>query len=203
MRPIQLLFISSLLLLFACDPEPTGPEMNCELLSSYDLGYFAVKAGKVFDIGETPPKELRNGFIEYDLVHQFFGLTFNNPDPPPYDRYFIKHVLFLDNNLAEIKYFENDSFQYQFLRNDCQIDFFIANDTIHAELIDGGEEVSIEKYAFFDYYTKPNGLDTAVFIEFRRKDFKSTDEIIVDFVKDHSGEFDTVGVELVVSRTQE
>src|SRR5687768_15169542 len=94
MKYLQILLFLFFLTIIACDPEPTGPEMNCNLNALYPIGYKSLNASKVFDIRNDPPKELRNGKIEYDLSHQWFILTFNKPAPPPYHRYFVDLIRF-------------------------------------------------------------------------------------------------------------
>ena len=92
---------------------------------------------------------------------------------------------------------------YSYIRNDCQLKFFNGSDTLHAELTNGGEEISFERYAIFDYWTKPTGFDTVSFIKFRNKDFKSYEEIIADIAAEFAGQYDTVTLELVVNKTKE
>ena len=98
---------------------------------------------------------------------------------------------------------KGDFFDYDFVRNDCQIDFFRPNDTIHAELIDGGNEIAFDRYAIYDHRIAQNGTDTFTFIEFRNKNFKTYKQIIAEFASDNAGQYDTIGIELVSSRTKE
>src|SRR5687768_8325626 len=149
MKLIHILIAASLCMITACDPEPAGPETDCIRLSIYDLDYHFVTASKIYDIRENPPLEIQNGTLEYDLFWQWNRLTHDGENPPPYNHYFVYTAFFNDPGYAKLHFTNVDFFDYDFVRNDCQIDFFRPNDTIHAELIDGGNEIAFDRYAIY------------------------------------------------------
>jgi len=203
MKLFRILFLCCAGLIAACDPDSEEPETGCNLIAIYDLDYHFVTAAKIYDIRKSPPLEIRNGTIEYDLFWQWQRLTDNGDNPWPYNHYFV-YSAFFDEPDQSILHFTNvDVFDYEFVRDDCGIDFFRTGDTLHAELIMDGNEITFDRYAIYDHSIAGNGTDTFTFLEFRDKDFKSYKEIVAEFAKDNAGQYDTIGIELVSSRVRE
>lgn len=203
MKLIQILLLSCTGLILSCDPEPDGPETGCNLRVLYDLNYHFVTAPRVYDIRKSSPLEIRNGTLEYDLFRQWQRLTKYGDNPWPYNHYFV-YSSFFDEPDQSILHFTNvDVLDYEFVRDDCQIDFFRPGDTLHAELIMDGNEITFDRYAIYDHSIASDGTDTFTFLEFRNQDFKTYKEMIAEFAKDNAGKYDTVALELVSSRVRE
>ena len=203
MKLIHILLLSCTGLILSCDPEPDGPETGCTLRPLYDLDYHFVTAAKVYDIRKSSPLEIRNGTLEYDLFYQYLRLTHNGDNPWPYNHYFV-YSAFFDGPDQSILHFTNvDVFDYEFVLDDCQIDFFRPGDTLHAELIMDGNEITFDRYAIYDHSIAGNGTDTFTFLEFRNQEFKTYKEMIADFAKENADKYDTVAIELVSSRVRE
>lgn len=197
--------ISIFLIAFtSCDPEPIGPEKDCELQVVYKLNYHAIDASKVFDLRAHPPLEIRNGAIEYDLSHQSFFILNHFPATYPCSEYFIDTIEFFNETDAIIKILESD-FQrsYTVSRNDCQLALNSPEGDLYLQLTAGGDEVSEQRFAIYNHETSAIGLDTFRFIEFRTGSFNSYEEIIHQFSLDNPGAFDTVAIERVVNRTND
>ncbi len=196
---------------YSCKVDPTGPEVDCHLDDLYVLDYHGINAPKVFDVRTDPPKELRNGTIEYELAHQWAWYAFKNEFPYPYSEYFIDSIRFFDPASVEVHIFEsNDSKVYSYARNDCSISLTSQDGDLHLELTNGGNEVSEQRFAIFDYSTRRVTIDTLSFIhdtfpfiEFRLGPFLSYEDIIKQFAIDNPGVYDTIGIELVQNRTRE
>lgn len=203
MKSLQLLTVTFLIVITACDKEQVGPETNCTTRVLYDLNYHFVTAAKVYDIKKSPPLEIRNGTLEYDLFYQWQQLTQNGANPWPYNHYYVYSSFFNDHNKAMIHFTNVDIYDYDVFRNDCQIEFYRPGDTLHAELVKGGFEIAFDRYAIYDHSIASDGTDTFTFIEFRNELFKSYKEIIAEFAKDNTGSYDTIAIELVSSRTKE
>jgi hypothetical protein len=205
-------FILTLLITFlSCKDDPTGPEMNCQLNDLYVQDYHSVKASKVFDIRTDPPKEIKNGSIEYALSAQLISRHGEVPIPTPYSDYFIDTIHFLDPALVEVHLHESEAFKlYSYTRNDCGLDLTSPDGELHLELTNGGDEVSEQRFAIFDHSSKRIAIDTLSFIsdtfsfiEYRLGPFSSYEDIIKEFAKDNPGLYDTVAVELVQNKTKE
>lgn len=199
-KPFCHCLIASLIFIIACESEPTGPDINCDLQQSYQLDYSAIMSGKAYDISQTPPEELKNSYLTTLLLLQYPHGA--DPLPLPYDRYFIMNVEIIDEDNAKIYYKDNNPVDYNFVRDDCQIDFFLPGDTLHTELTRGGNEISIERYAIYEHVNS-TGLDSFSFIEFRPKLFQSYEEVIAAFAADNAGLYDTIVIELSVNKTKE
>lgn len=194
-----------LLITFAsCDPEPTGPEKDCELHAVYKLNFHAIDASKVFDLRADPPLEIRNGTIEYDLSHQSFFILNHMPSLYPCSEYFIDTIEFINETDAVVKILESD-FQrsYTVTRNDCQLNLNSPEGVLNPELSSGGDEISVIRYAIYSHEIAGTGLDTFRFVDFMPGSFKSYEEIIDQFSKNNPGVYDTVAIERVVNRTNE
>ncbi len=198
-------------LILSCKDEPTSPEMNCHLDDHYNLVYHAIDAEKIFDLREDPPKEIRNGKIEYALTGHWFFYHNADPAPHPYPEFFIDTILFLDSVTAEVYLFESEiARNYTVARNDCGIDLTSSLGDLHLELTQGGNELTEQRFYIFDHRKKHVTvdsqsfvLDSFTFIEYRLGPFSSYEEIIQQFAKDNPGQYDTVGIELVKNRTRE
>jgi hypothetical protein len=188
----------------SCDPEPTGPELDCHLLPLYNLEFHAVDAAKVFDVRTDPPTEIKNGTLEYDLSYQWVFLHDDDPVPFPYSEYFIDTVQFIDDQTAKVQIFEGDQFRnYTFNRNDCQIDMMSAEDDLHFELTRSGDEIAEQRFAIYEHQMPRPARDTFLFIEFRLGPFESYESIIKQFALDHPGVYDTIAIERVRNKTRE
>ena len=101
---MKLIIIISVGMMFmwACDPEPTGPESNCNLLPSYQLDYGFLKASRVFDVRTDPPTEIVNGTLEYDLGYQWVFRHDDFPVPYPYSEYFLDSIVFVNQSLVDV-----------------------------------------------------------------------------------------------------
>ncbi len=199
-----ILYILSLSFVFACsDPEPTGPESNCDLMSLYKIGFNSVHASDIFDVGISPEKEINDITLKNVFFYQYiFYLAFDQR-PFPYNEFSIDTVWFHQDLTATIEYIERGPKHYSFTQNDCQVGLLAGDDVIKAELVDGGEEIFINQYAIFDLQQTNEFRDTFVFIEFRPEEFKSAAEVIAEFAADHPGEFDTVAIQLIENRSNE
>jgi hypothetical protein len=200
------LILSSIILVLvvSCDPDPTGPESNCEIYQNYVLGYHGVDEAKVFDLRIDPPAEIKNGSIEYRLSSQLIFTHALNPTPYPYSEYFIDSVDFANTNMALISFYEqNTSRTYSFDSSDCQIDLTSTEGDLHLELTDGGQEISEQRFAIYEHKTQSSNLDTFLFLAFRLGAYSTYEEVIAQFARDNTGMYDTVAIELVQNRTQE
>lgn len=186
-----------------CNKDGEGPEKNCTQLAIYDLDYHFVTAAKIYDIRPSTPLEIKNGTLEFDLLLQYTSVTDNGANPWPYNHYFVYSSFFNDQDRALVHFTNVDFFDYDVVRDDCQIDFYRPGDTLHAELINAGAEIAFDRYAIYDHQTAANGTDTFTFIEFRNKLFKSYNQVVAEFANDNPGIYDTIGLELVSSRTRE
>ena len=199
------------IIICSCDPDQTEPETNCSLLPLYELDYHSVHAAKVFDLRTDPPKELKNGTLEYDLSYQFLSLHRKDPIPYPYSEYFIDSIEFFSPSMADVNILESNLFRtYEYLRNDCQIDLESPEGSLHLELTHSGEEITEKRYAIYDHKSRRVTIDnlsfisdTFHFIEFRRGPFASYEEIINQFALDNPGAYDTIAIERVENRTKE
>lgn len=195
----------------SCKDDPTGPEMGCHLNDLYVQDYHSVKASKVFDVRTDPPKEIKNGSIEYGLSLQLINRHRQDPIPAPYSDYIIDSIKFLSPASVEIHIYETDlSRIYSYTRNDCGLELTSPDGELHLELTHGGDEVSEQRFAIFDHksiWVTIGSLsfisDSFTFIEFRLGPFLSYEDIIKEFAKDNPGLYDTVAVELVQNRTKE
>lgn len=195
----------------SCNPDPTGPEMGCHLKELYVQDDHFVKAAKVFDVRTDPPKEIKNGTIEYDLGYQMIFRFQDDPVPYPYSEYFIDSIDFLGPATVEIHIFESDASKiYSFTRDDCGLELTAQDHELHLELTNGGDEIAEQRFAIYDHSSKWVTIDslsflsdTFSFIEFRLGPFASYEEIIKQFAEDHPGVYDTIAVELVQNRTRE
>jgi hypothetical protein len=209
---IQIILYSLILIsIISCDPVPDEPETDCHLLPGYKLNYHSVLAPKVFDVRTSPPTEIRNGTIEYDLFYQLLSLHDDIPVPYPYSEYFIDSIGFPDVNTAEVRIFEsNVIYTYDYDRNDCQLDLESANRNLHLELQKSGEEIAESRFAIYDHKSRRVTIDTLSyisdtfpFIEFRLGHFDSYEDIIKQFALDHPGQYDTIAIERIQNRTKE
>lgn len=205
-------FILSLLIsVVSCKDDPTGPEMDCHLNDLYVQDYHFVNAAKVFDVRTDPPKEIKNGTIEYDMFYQWALHHDDNPVPIPYSDYFIDSIKFLSPASVEIHIYETDlSKIYSYTRNDCGLELTSPNGELHLELTHGGDEVSEQRFAIFDHKSKRVTIDTLsfisdsfTFIEYRLGPFLSYEDIIKEFANDNPGLYDTIAIELVQNRSKE
>src|SRR5688500_10927850 len=98
MKLIHIFSLFILICIISCEREPNGPETNCDLQESYQLDYNRIKSGKVFDVRQMPPQEIKNNTLSALLIFQFNHT--DDPQPPPYDRYFIDTVDFIDQQNA-------------------------------------------------------------------------------------------------------
>ena len=182
---ILTLFIPTL----SCKEGPTGPEMDCHLKDLYVRDYHFVNAAKVFDIRTDPPKEIKNGRIEYDLFNQWIFSLDDDPVPVPYSNYFIDSIEFLGPASVEIHIYETDlSKIYSYTRNDCGLDLTSSDGELHLELTQGGDEISEQRFAIYDHKSKRVTIDTLsfisdsfTFIEYRLGPFLSYEDIIKEF----------------------
>lgn len=203
--------LTILIAAIACKEDPTGPEMNCHLHDLYVQDYHSVKASKVFDIRTDPPKEMKNGSIEYALSAQLINRHREVPIPAPYSGYFIDTIQFLDQALVEVHLLESEASDiYSYTRNDCGLELMSPDGELHLELTHGGDEVSEQRFAIFDHSSKRVTIDTLsfisdtfTFIEYRLGPFKSYEDIIREFAKDNPGIYDTIAIELVQNKTKE
>lgn len=209
---IKLAFLLAIPVLhLQCKDEPTGPEMNCALLDAYSLEYHFVTAGKVFDIRTNPPAEIKNDIIEYGLYYQWALHHDDSPVPAPYHNYFIDSIRFVSPDEARVHIFEsNQSNIYTYTRNDCGIDLHSAENDLHLEFTQGGDEVTEKRFAIYDHRSKYAEvqsmmvrLDTFSFLEYRLGPFSTYEEIIKQFALDNTGLYDTVAIELIVNKTRE
>lgn len=205
------LILTLLIPTLSCKDDPTGTEMDCHFNDLYVQDYHAVKAAKVFDIRTDPPKEIKNGSIEYDLSSQLILLHDDDPIPFPYSEYFIDTIEFLDPATVEIHLLESDVFRiYYYTRNDCGLELSSPDGELHLELTHGGDEVSEQRFAIFDHKSKRVTIDSLSFIsdsftflEYRLGPFLSYEDIIKEFANDNPGLYDTVAIELVQNKTKE
>ena len=205
------LILTLLIPTLSCKDDPTGPEMNCHLNDLYIQEYNFVNAAKVFDVRTDPPKEIKNGRIEYDLYNQWIFSLDDDPVPVPYSDYFIDSIEFLGPASVEIHIYETDlSKIYSYTRNDCGLDLTSSDGELHLELTQGGDEISEQRFAIYDHKSKRVTIDTLsfisdsfTFIEYRLGPFLSYEDIIKEFANDNPGLYDTVAVELVQNRTNE
>lgn len=204
---ILTLFIPTL----SCKDDPTGPEMDCHLNDLYVLDHHFVNAAKVFDVRTDPPKEIKNGRIEYDLFYQWVFNHDDNPVPIPYSNYFIDTIDFLSPSSVEVHFYESDvSTIYSYTRNDCGLELNSPEGELHLELTHGGDEISEKRFAIYDHKSRRVTIDTLsfisdsfTFIEYRLGPFLSYEDIIKEFANDNPGLYDTVAVELVENKTKE
>ena len=204
---ILLLLIAAL----SCNPDPTGPEMDCHLYDLYVQDYHSVKASKVFDVRTDPPKEIKNGSIEYKLSGQAINNFNEDPVPYPYSEYFIDSIDFLGPATVEIHIFESDASKvYSYTRDDCSIELTAPDGQLHLELTQSGDEITEQRFAIYDHSSRKVTIDshtfvsdTFSFIEFRLGPFASYEDIIHQFAKDHPDVYDTVAIELVQNKTME
>lgn len=197
--------------IFSCKEDPTGPEMNCQLKDRYIQDYHSIDAAKVFDVRTDPPKEIKNGKIEYWLVNHWLLQQNHELWPYPLSEYFIDSIDFIGPASVEIHIFESDSSKvYSYMRDDCGLELTAPGSELHLELTHGGDEVTEQRFVLFDHKSKWDTilgeyvrLDTFTFIEFRLGAFSSYEDIIKQFALDHPGEYDTVGIELVQNKTRE
>jgi hypothetical protein len=158
-----------------CKDDPTGPEMNCHLNDLYVQDDHFLNAGKVFDLRVDPPKEIKNGSIEYGTSYQWFIRSQDNPVPYPYTEYFIDSIVFLNPSEVEVHIFESDSSRiYTYTRNDCGLDLHSADGDLHLELTHDGDEMTEQRFAIYDHRSKGVTIDsqyfkvdTFSFLEFR------------------------------------
>lgn len=201
---LQIAVLGVFISIASCQSEPAGPERDCHILSLYELTYHAVEAPKVFDVRTNPPREIRNGTIEYNLFYQWVFLHDRVPVPYPYTEYFIDTVEFLSGSTAIVKSFESDlSRTYQVTRDDCQIDLESPEMILHFELRESGDEIAEHRFAIYEHRLKQSVLDTFVFIEFRLGPFSSYEDIIKQFAQDNQGKYDTIAIERVQNRTKD
>jgi hypothetical protein len=158
---------------------------------------------QVYNIRTFPPSRIRHNALENKLFNQWQSFDHAGIFPPPYNHYLVYTAFFEKPDASRLHFTNVDFFDYTFERNDCLINFYLPGDTLQAELINGGEEITFERYAIYDHRISGSGHDTFSFIEFRNREFKSYEEIIFEFARDHFGQYDTVGIELVSSRTKE
>ena len=204
MKTKRLIFYFAITIIISCDPEPAGPESNCTLQPLYKLNHHFIAAGKVFDIRTDPPKEIKNGKIEYGLNLQFIFSQINKPFTYPYTEYFVDSIEFSNPNWALVKIFESDNFRtYEYFRIDCQIELESSEGNMLLELTKSGEEISEKRFAIYDYKRNKHNQDSFSFIEFRLGSFASYEDIIRKFAKDNSGKYDTIAIEMVQNRTIE
>lgn len=197
--------------ILSCDPESTGPEMDCNLQSVYRLEHHFLKASRVFDVRTNPPTEIINGTLEYDLGYQALDLFQDKPVSYPYTEYFIDSIEFLDQSTVNVKIFESDlERMYEYVIDDCQIDLESPEGKLHLELTDSGDEISEKRFAIYDHRSRRVTIDnlsfisdTFLFIEFRLEPFASYEEIIKQFALDYPGQYDTIAMEQVENRTRE
>ena len=195
----------------SCNPDPTGPEMDCHLDDLYIQDFHLIKASKVFDVRTDPPKEIKNGSMEYKLSGQAIYNFDKDPVPYPYSEYFIDSIDFLSPATVEIHIFESEASKiYSFTRDDCSLELTAQDHQLQLELTNGGDEITEQRFAIYDHSSKWVTIDshsfisdTFAFIEFRLGPFASYDEIINQFAKDHPGVYDTIAVELVQNKTRE
>lgn len=200
------LYLISLLVfaLTSCDKEPTAPESDCHILQSYKLGYHAVMTSNVFNIRTDPPSRIKKLGLENGLSYQLIRLHNDDPVPYPYSEYFIDSISFESPTKAEVRIFEiNTSREYDYERNDCQIEMESIDGNLHFELFKSGDEISEKRFAIYDHQMSSSHIDTFLFIEFRLGHFSSYEEIINQFAKDNAGKYDTIAIELVQNRTKE
>ncbi len=205
------LILTLLIPTLSCKDDPTGPEMNCHLNDLYIQDYNFVNAAKVFDVRTDPPKEIKNGRIEYDLYNQWVFSHDDDPVPVPYSDYFIDSIEFLGPASVEIHIYETDlSKIYSYTRNDCGLDLTSPDGELHLELTHGGDEIWEQRFAIFNHSSRRVTIDTLsfisdsfTFIEYRLGPFLSYEDIIKEFANDNPGLYDTVAVELVQNRTKE
>jgi hypothetical protein len=203
--------LSLLFSVFSCKDGPTGPEMNCHLNDLYIQDNHFLNAPKVFDIRTDPPKEIRNGSIEYSLSYQWVFHKDDDPVPYPYSEYFIDSIRFPSPASVEVHIFESDlSTLYSYTRNDCGLELTSPNGKLHLELTNSGDDLSEQRFAIFDHRSKRVTIDslsfiidTFSFIEYRLGPFLSYEDIIDQFAKDNPGMYDTVAIELVQNKTRE
>jgi hypothetical protein len=194
-----------------CKEDPPGPEMNCHLNDLYVQDDHFLKAGKVFDLRADPPKEIKNGSIEYKTAYQWLIHSQDIPVPYPYTEYFIDSIVFLNPSEVEVHIFESENSKvYTYARNDCGVDLHSTDGDLHLELTHSGNEMTEQRFAIYDHRSKGVNidsqyfkLDTFSFLEFRLGAFASYEEIIQQFAHDHPGQYDTVAVELVQNKTRE
>ena len=188
----------------SCDPEPTGPESDCDLRPFYGLQYHGVDANKVFDVRPSTPLEIKNGTLEYDLFYQWAFLQDEDTIPYPYNEYFIDSITFKSESSVEVGFFDNDlSNTYDYIRNDCQIELSSAEGDLHLELIHKGDEIAEQRFAIWEHRMPRPNRDTFLFIEFRLDPFASYEEIAKQFALDNPGLYDTIAIERVQNRTKE
>ncbi len=196
---------------FSCKDDPTSPEMDCHLNDLYVQDYHSVKASKVFDVRTDPPKEIKNGSIEYKLSGQVINKFNEDPVPYPYSEYFIDSIDFVGPSSVQIHIFESDTSKvYSFTRDDCSIELTAPDGQLHLELTRGGDDITEQRFAIYDHSSRWVTIDshsfisdTFAFIEFRLGPFSSYEEIINQFAKDHPGVYDTIALELVQNKTRE
>jgi len=196
---------------FSCKEDPTGPEMNCHLNDLYVQDDHFIKAAKVFDVRTDPPKEIRNGAIEYKPSYQALFQFDMDPRPYPYSEYFIDSIDFIGPASVEIHILESDSSKiYSYTRDDCGLELTAPGSQLHLELTHSGDEITEQRFAIYDHSSRRVTIDslsflsdTFSFIEFRLGAFASYEDIIYQFAKEHPGVYDTIAVELVQNKTQE
>lgn len=188
----------------SCDPEPTGPETNCNLLPVYELDYHFLKASRVFDVRTNPPTEIVNGTLEYDLGYQWVFLHDDVPVPYPYSEYFIDSIEFVNQSLVDVNIYQSNLGQtYDFVRNDCQLDLESPEGKLHLELSHSGDEIAETRFAIYNHSMPRPNRDTFLFVEFRLGPSASYEEIIKQFALENPGQYDTIAIEQVENRTRE
>lgn len=211
MKLIKLIITAGTIGILSCYPEPSGPEMDCNLQPLYKLDYHFLKASRVFDVRTNPPTEIKNGTLEYDLGYQALDLFRDKPVPYPYTEYFIDTIEFIDQSTVNVKIHESDFERlYDYMRDDCQIDLESPEGNLHLELTHSGEEITEKRFAIYDHKSRRVTIDTLsfisdtfLFIEFRLGPFATYEEIIKQFALDHPGQYDTIAMEQVENRTRE
>lgn len=196
-------FILSLtLMLVSCDPDPAGPESDCTLMSPYLVANNETNETHVYNISSLPPTEIKNGTLEYDLFYQEFSLFHQNLYPYPYNEYWISAITFNNDQTAAIHYRNNTPIVYEYSKDDCQVEFTSGDKLVKGELVNGGSEIEVRRYAIYDHQLLGMHNDTFLFLEFRNHEFKTLETVITEFAQDNPGLYDTVAIELVINTSK-
>lgn len=194
-----LLFLA-LLLITACNNESVTPGDVCEKHSSHSLTSNTVQHAYVYaSDGQTivPLDELK-----VFLSSQFFNNTFVYDERlHPYSRYDIDYIELVDAEHAKL-YYEDSIIQYTYTQKECVLNFSNGSEIVHAELSDNGKDILIQRYAIYRYEAARIANNRFVFVEFRDKGMKSPETVALEFMADHPDIIDTIGMDLVISKSE-
>jgi len=179
--------------IISCEDE--APATGCHLNSSYVLDEQSLSLSFIYDT--VTQKEVKDPDLTANFIAQYNNWRDRIPVIFPYNKFFIDEISFPSGDSVRI-HFKHDSISaLSFMKQECLITAESPDMTLRLALRDSGERISESRFAIFEHDRTLTGKDTFLFLDFVIAPNVPIDKVLKNFVLDHPGSSDTLGLQFI------